>query len=113
MVLQFIEFADKDVTIFALLSAMLCLVTMYFLFRLQSRNQIVGELLFEAIELCESYNNRRLQEVSEKKLPIEKYRDAFEWFFPKLPSLSQMMYSTKPLKLESFIDIKLIEQLKS
>ena len=38
---------------------------------------------------------------------------AFEWFFPKLPSYAQMMFSFRPLKLEEWASEEDIKKLKS
>lgn len=105
--------ANQLLAIAILVAILLCASLFYaFLMMLSRRALKVSALIFEIIDLCDAYNKRRISEMNGDSTLHKNYEDAFVWFYPNIPSFNEMLYSVKPLGIESFMNKKLIEKLK-
>lgn len=93
----------------------LCVVILFlfiFLFYIRIRYDNLASFLQETIDLCSEYDKRRISELT-----VDTCKEDFQFgvnlFFDKLPSINKMIFSFKPLKLESYLSSELIKKLKS
>lgn len=75
--------------------------SMYFLIR----NDRVLSFSRKVIDLCHERNMRMIHQFAPNSL------NSFELFYEKLPSYESMLYSFKPLKLESYFTEEEIKEL--
>lgn len=76
----------------------------YILYKLIRRNNAVKKFCDEMNERCYKYSHRHLAD--------DDY-NAYEWCMNKLPSYSSMVWSFKPIKMETWLDQEIIDKLNS
>jgi hypothetical protein len=69
------------------------------------RNQRTADFLHHVNDLCYAYGKRNISSPG--------FVSAYDWFYDALPHYSKILYSFKPLKLESFATQDQINKLLS
>lgn len=87
-----------------LLGLIACLIGLFGCFYMHRRCDAVADFSHMLTDMAYDYNVRRIVEGE------LDYRDAFDWFSEKW-TFEQMLYSTKPLKLEAWFTEKELKEI--
>lgn len=86
-------FIDTFVIIIGLIAVLLLCLCFYMLYR----NHRVYKLRSKLIDLCSDYDKRHSREFTDHR------QSSFVWLYNELPTYDEMMYSLKPIRLQTYI----------
>ena len=70
-----------------------------------------SDMMNKAFSLCASYDTRMMKESLEGKSSID--HSAFEWFYSKLPSVTELIFKFYPINLSKYVSEEDMMKIKS
>jgi hypothetical protein len=81
-------------------------VASWFYYVLSKRLKQATALRSKIIKICHEYNTRHLVDVM-----ANPKHDAYKWCYETLPDLDKMVWSFKPIKLSTWLDEEMLDEL--